>query len=1158
MKKLLLIFIVIISFFPWKISAEEPNPFPSFYRYTNLTWPHPFNYPCDSFTRNGLYKDTENGEEFHPLRPYPGNPCDELIPQEHPEAAKNKSPKFYKKFITFQCNPSLNVAGIYRVKDVIEICGMPTLPDPLNVLSLTYDADGNSPMFLCDPTVGPDICQVKKIVWDVHIDLDAANLPFMGNTELELPDAVKVNEYLDWYLNGTKFQSSKTVLDVSDPQDNRKISTFSGPVNKLIALDLRNRLKYKSTKKNWGRNMEWHNYWVTCAREFNKKFQNCINGTKWRLNHVALVGDQNRDPWVWKYVNYSSLEDTPSEVTMSTILKAQPKTPEIDGEIELIYLTLNWGTDSRIYFSHLESIEAMTELLNAFHTPITTPFPTRVMPTPVPEGTSCERDLNAQCTKSNTCAHGAPLVSSDCTEAGFLCCPSSSPPGTDCQDDLGGHCIPAACANGAPLHSSDCGPFPLQCCPDVPNIGTSCERDLGGKCGLASACTSGDIIISSDCNTPFFACCQPPPARTDETTPPWYYYPQWMGQIVKKHQGINDGVEIEGEDYRNPGVPIFDPLQIARVYRQGFLIRNTEMMEGSRAPAALYDNIPDAYHCDPIETYTNPGDSLLGHNLKARLTYYQLFQWVPTREIAPCSGQGSCPANVVIAQSNTTTAPSCISQSCVATENGECGSAEVGAGTGCCWGVCPYMSPCIHADANYYCSPTTACQNGDDEPKPYSCDPKPGGHCCGPGPQGDCKNISGTSSLVKCGQLNKTDCLAEPLNCDWTDRPYVEHPNPPHCPVWPYRDLRSAAIVNPFTKNPLVEKIYDLLVINPQSLLRRWLPKLPLNSSESASLAENSCQNVPNTPASVTCSKYTTESDCKTLSFGYCAWQPANVGNCQNLPDAPPTVACSKYTTESDCKILSLGYCEWQEPNTIGGLKAGREGTIPGKVPIVYGGFTDDLTDTQVTGGLGGGNGALLFTYLGSMADYILGRTNQENYNLQRMLRPWTPQLVSSTTGVNCVPNIPVDTAALGLCSVDSFADAALSWAGGVGPNYAKECYGDVVKRAAAAGVDAGFAIWIWLHESAASNYTAYPGVEDFGVHGGGVPVMNFSEQIDFFLKLPAAYAAKCGKSDMHTFVSEFYMGVCDSSDPKVAAYEAGMISTWNIVSCGRPLPSYP
>jgi hypothetical protein len=81
-------------------------------------------------------------------------------------------------------------------------------------------------------------------------------------------------------------------------------------------------------------------------------------------------------------------------------------------------------------------------------------------------------------------------------------------------------------------------------------------------------------------------------------------------------------------------------------------------------------------------------------------------------------------------------------------------------------------------------------------------------YCAGPSP---CPTYS-----------DSTSCNGDPL-CTW--RPE----RPGRCGEWPRRELNSRARVSVFTKSPLVEKVYDTLVVGDQSVLRRFLPLKPTN-----------------------------------------------------------------------------------------------------------------------------------------------------------------------------------------------------------------------------------------------------------------------------------------------------------------------------------------
>ena len=77
-----------------------------------------------------------------------------------------------------------------------------------------------------------------------------------------------------------------------------------------------------------------------------------------------------------------------------------------------------------------------------------------------------------------------------------------------------------------------------------------------------------------------------------------------------------------------------------------------------------------------------------------------------------------------------------------------------------------------------------------------------------------------------------------------------------------------------------------------------------------------------------------------------------------------------------------------------------------------------------------------------------------------------------------------------------SFISLANRWR--TGKNYSEECYNDTVNRALCAGINPAYALWAWVHESGASNYSI-AGVEDFGIHF--IPEKkNFDKQITAFL----------------------------------------------------------
>lgn len=138
-----------------------------------------------------------------------------------------------------------------------------------------------------------------------------------------------------------------------------------------------------------------------------------------------------------------------------------------------------------------------------------------------------------------------------------------------------------------------------------------------------------------------------------------------------------------------------------------------------------------------------------------------------------------------------------------------------------------------------------------------------------------------------------------------------------------------------------------------------------------------------------------------------------------------------------------------------------------------------------------------------------------------------------------------------------SFVSVANRWS--QGENHAEECYNDVVNRALCAGINPAYALWAWVHESGASNYSL-PEIEDFGIHGFvDVPAKNFSKQINKFLTLRPGNA--CPNLDYWlSFATNYLTGTCDPDYVnKVAGitgrdYLKEMQATWSWVS-SEPMP---
>ena len=168
--------------------------------------------------------------------------------------------------------------------------------------------------------------------------------------------------------------------------------------------------------------------------------------------------------------------------------------------------------------------------------------------------------------------------------------------------------------------------------------------------------------------------------------------------------------------------------------------------------------------------------------------------------------------------------------------------------------------------------------------------------------------------------------------------------------------------------------------------------------------------------------------------------------------------------------------------------------------------------------------------------------------------------IYAADSPINCNKNAPSQS--IDGKSREEFADLATRWVGGAGKHYALECYNDVVLRAKNAGVDPAFVLTIWLHESGASNYTKFPGVQDFGINFGGVPSENFEKQITAFLNLK--HDATCSNLPCYweAWGNMYRTGSCNEGNAARRQvgidYYKQIERQYGYVTNGRSLPNHP
>ncbi len=347
----------------------------------------PLKYPCDTTIPNPL----NLVQEFHPLRPYPGSPCDPLIPRKNPEAKDDQA----KLYLSFACGKSLNPQGTYKFKQWFtraEFNLLPIFPsDPATAVPGT--------LYRCDAVTTDRICVTKRSKFDVAIDLSASTLPFLGNTQNAMDNGTKVNSYLSWYLNGAVQHSDQKNLDPNDPEDIQNLIDYSGPVKKLLPQDLNNAIK--QALKDGPIKNQYHDY---------------------------IVSEPIRLSWAWNSlfpnIPYSSLEDTTGEITVSLVTQAicpddtyssgtangltcsqpegvwqpNPQNPADPQSMRLIMKPAN-ESDTRLYFPHARNLTALSDILASVHRPFGPLDPITVVSQEIPadqhqgrDGTTVETD----------------------------------------------------------------------------------------------------------------------------------------------------------------------------------------------------------------------------------------------------------------------------------------------------------------------------------------------------------------------------------------------------------------------------------------------------------------------------------------------------------------------------------------------------------------------------------------------------------------------------------------------------------------------------------------------------------------------------------------------------------------------------------------------
>jgi hypothetical protein len=147
------------------------------------------------------------------------------------------------------------------------------------------------------------------------------------------------------------------------------------------------------------------------------------------------------------------------------------------------------------------------------------------------------------------------------------------------------------------------------------------------------------------------------------------------------------------------------------------------------------------------------------------------------------------------------------------------------------------------------------------------------------------------------------------------------------------------------------------------------------------------------------------------------------------------------------------------------------------------------------------------------------------------------------------------------LANKSNFIRVADNWTSG--QNRAEECYNAVVSASLSEGVDPGLALWVWVHESGASNYSVSR--LDFGV----LNASGFADQLEGFLDRAQTYNSShyvcsgISVGDLEAFAYIYCSGTCTASASCGGLGTAGdwwdeLNAQYNWVWPRCPVPSSP
>lgn len=217
---------------------------------TPVVWDNPIDHPVEEGFYIDRFSCTQTADpEFHPLRPYPANACDMLIPRSEPEAPTQTLNKLdddeladYLRYNTYACGSNMEFSHV----ESFDPYGIWDSYGYNDLGGIVEDSFGNqflhtycdNPGVLAFSTGTYSQTCYRTVGYNISTDFSTSNIGILGNTQnKDFSDEQKVNNYLSWYFTGATQIGDNILLDPDDEEDIDRMINFSGPIRKLLPLD---------------------------------------------------------------------------------------------------------------------------------------------------------------------------------------------------------------------------------------------------------------------------------------------------------------------------------------------------------------------------------------------------------------------------------------------------------------------------------------------------------------------------------------------------------------------------------------------------------------------------------------------------------------------------------------------------------------------------------------------------------------------------------------------------------------------------------------------------------------------------------------------------------------------------------------------------------